>query len=69
MYTIIQKIYEENKKILQEGLKKVFKGEDISSLTVAIKDFTDIMGKEKSSSEFKIVSKVDSNLINIQKSI
>ena len=35
MYTIIQKIYEENKKILQEGLKNVFKGEDISSLIYA----------------------------------
>ena len=46
MYTIIQKIYEKNNKILKEGLKKVLNGEDISSLTGAIKDFTDILGKE-----------------------
>ena len=42
MYAIIQKIYEENKKVLQEGLNKVFNGDDVSSLTGAIKDFTDI---------------------------
>ena len=46
MYTIIQKIYEKNNKILKEGLKKVLNGEDVSSLTGAIKDFTDILGKE-----------------------
>ena len=46
MYTIIQKIYEKNNKILKEGLKKVLSGEDVSSLTGAIKDFTDILGKE-----------------------
>lgn len=45
MYSIIQKIYEENKKVLQEGLKKVLNGDDISTLTGAIKDFTDILGK------------------------
>ena len=46
MYSIIQKIYEKNNKILKEGLKKVLNGEDVSSLTGAIKDFTDILGKE-----------------------
>ena len=46
MYSIIQKIYEKNNKILKEGLKKVLSGEDVSSLTVAIKEFTDILGKE-----------------------
>ena len=45
MYAIIQKIYEENKKVLQEGLKKVLNGDDISTLTGAIKDFTDTLGK------------------------
>lgn len=59
MYAIIQKIYEENKKVLQEGLKKVFNGDDVSSLTGAIKDFTDIMGKELFS---EIVTQVD-NLV------
>ena len=29
MYSIIQKIYEENNKILKEGLKNVFNGADI----------------------------------------
>lgn len=47
----------------QEGftrrLKKVFNGEDISSLTGAIKDFTDIMGKELLS---EIVTQVE-NLV------
>ena len=38
MYSIIQKIYEKNNKILKEGLKKVLSGEDVSSLTVAIKN-------------------------------
>lgn len=46
MYSIIQKIYEKNNKILKEGVKKVLNGEDISSLTGAIKDFTDVLGKE-----------------------
>ena len=46
MYSIIQKIYEKNNKILKEGLKNVLNGADISSLTGAIKDFTDILGKE-----------------------
>lgn len=59
MYAIIQKIYEKNKKVLQDGLKKVFNGEDISTLTGAIKDFTDIMGKELLS---EIVSQVE-NLV------
>lgn len=46
MYSIIQKIYEKNNKILKEGVKKVLNGNDVSSLTIAIKDFTDILGKE-----------------------
>lgn len=46
MYSIIQKIYEKNNKILKEGLKNVLEGADVSSLTGAIKDFTDILGKE-----------------------
>ncbi len=46
MYSIIQKIYEKNNKILKEGLKKALSGEDVSSLTVAIKEFIDILGKE-----------------------
>ena len=46
MYLIIQKIYEENNKILKEGLNKVLNGADISSLTSSIKKFTDILGKE-----------------------
>ena len=46
MYTIIQKIYEKNNKILKEGIKKVFEGADVSSLTTAISDFTNEMGKE-----------------------
>ncbi len=46
MYSIIQKICEKNNKILEEGLKNVLNGADISSLTSAIKDFTDILGKE-----------------------
>ena len=37
MYLIIQKICEKNNKILKEGVKKVLNGEDISSLTGAIK--------------------------------
>ena len=46
MYLIIQKICEKNNKILKEGVKKVLNGEDISSLTGAIKEFTDVLGKE-----------------------
>lgn len=46
MYSIIQKIYEKNNQILKEGLKKVLSGEDVSSLTIAIKEFTDTLGKE-----------------------
>lgn len=46
MYSIIQKIYEKNNKILKEGLKNVLDGADVSALTGAIKDFTDILGKE-----------------------
>ena len=46
MYSIIQKIYEKNNKILKEGLKNVLNGADVSSLTGAIKEFTDILGKE-----------------------
>ena len=46
MYSIIQKIYEKNNKILKEGLKDVLNGADVSFLTGAIKDFTDILGKE-----------------------
>ena len=45
MYSIIQKIYEKNNKILKEGIKKVLNGEDVSSLTGAIKDFTDKLGR------------------------
>ena len=64
MYTIIQKIYEKNNKILKEGLKKVLKGEDISTLTGAIKDFTDILGKEL----FKeIVSQIDEIIFEDEK--
>ncbi len=59
MYSIIQKIYEKNNKILKEGLKKVLNGEDVSSLTIAIKDFTDILGKELFS---EIVTQID-NLV------
>lgn len=33
-------------KILKEVLKNVFDGADVSALTGAIKDFTDILGKE-----------------------
>ena len=46
MYSIIQKIYEKNNKILKEGLKEVLNWADVSALTGAIKDFTDILGKE-----------------------
>lgn len=33
-------------KILKEGVKKVLNGEDVNFLTSAIKDFTDVLGKE-----------------------
>ena len=56
MYSIIQKIYEKNNKILTEGLKKVLSGEDVSSLTIAIKEFTDVLGKELFS---EIVRQID----------
>ena len=56
MYSIIQKIYEKNNKILKEGLKKVLSGEDVSSLTISIKEFTDILGKELLS---EIVKQID----------
>ena len=46
MYSIIQKIYEKNNKILKEGVKKVLNGADVSVLTGAIKDFTDIFGQD-----------------------
>lgn len=59
MYSIIQKIYEKNNKILKEGLKKVLSGEDISTLTGAIKEFTDNLGKELLS---EIVTQVE-NLV------
>lgn len=59
MYSIIQKIYEKNNKILKEGIKKVLGGEDVSSLTIAIKEFTDILGKELFS---EIVTQID-NLV------
>ena len=59
MYSIIQKIYEKNNKILKEGLKNVLNGADVSSLTGAIKDFTDILGKELFS---EIVTQIE-NLI------
>ena len=59
MYQIIQKIYEKNNKILKEGLKKVLNGADVSTLTGAIKDFTDTLGKELFS---EIVTQIE-NLI------
>lgn len=46
MYSIIQKICEKNNKILKEGVKKVLDVDDVSYLTGAIKNFTDILGKE-----------------------
>ena len=58
MYLIIQKIYEENKEILEEGLKNVFNGADVSSLTGAIKDFTDILGKELFSEMVNQIDKI-----------
>ena len=58
MYSIIQKIYEKNNKILKEGLKKVFNGADVSSLTGAIKEFTDILGKELFSEMVNQIDKV-----------
>ena len=59
MYQIIQKIYEKNNKILKEGVKKVLNGADVSTLTGAIKDFTDTLGKELFS---EIVTQIE-NLI------
>ena len=59
MYLIIQKIYEKNNKILKEGIKNVLNGADVSSLTGAIKDFTDVLGKELFS---EIVSQIE-NLV------
>lgn len=59
MYSIIQKIYEKNNKILKEGLKNVLNGADVSSLTSAIKEFTDVLGKELFS---EIVTQIE-NLI------
>lgn len=59
MYSIIQKICEKNNKILKEGVKKVLDGDDVSSLTGAIKEFTDILGKELFS---EIVAQVE-NLV------
>ena len=59
MYSIIQKIYEKNNKILKEGLKNVLNGADVSSLTSAIKEFTDALGKELFS---EIVTQIE-NLI------
>lgn len=38
MYLIIQKIYEKNKGKLEEGLKKVINGEDVSVLTGIVVD-------------------------------
>ena len=64
MYLIIQKIYEKNNTILKEGLKKVLNGDDISSLTAAIKEFTDILGKELFS---EIVSQVDKIIFEDEK--
>ena len=40
MYSIIQKIYEKNNKILKEGLKNVLNGADVSVLTGAMKKGT-----------------------------
>lgn len=59
MYAIIQKICEKNNRILKEGVKKVLNGEDVSSLTIAIKKFTDNLGKELLS---EIVTQID-NLV------
>ena len=65
MYSIIQKIYEKNNKILKEGLKSVLNGGDVSSLTGAIKEFTDILGKELFS---EIVTQIE-NLVFGEKSL
>ena len=61
MYSIIQKIYEKNNKILKEGLKNVLNGADVSSLTSAIKDFTDVLGKELFS---EIVMQIENLVFN-----
>ena len=47
-----------NNKILKEGLKKVFNGADVSSLTGAIKEFMDILGKELFSEMVNQIDKV-----------
>lgn len=64
MNLIIQKIYEKNNKILKEGIKKVLSGEDVSSLTGAIKEFTDELGKELLS---EIVSQIDNVIFEDKK--
>ena len=64
MYSIIQKIYEKNNKILKEGLKNVLNGADVSTLTGAIKDFTDILGKELFS---EIVTQIENLVFNDEK--
>ena len=64
MYLIIQKIYEKHKEILKEGLKKVFNGEDVSSLTGAIKKFTDNMGEDLLA---EIVGQVDKVIFDDEK--
>lgn len=58
MYSIIQKIYEKNNSILKEGLKKVFQGEDFSSLTSAIAEFTNILGRELLSEMVKQIDEI-----------
>lgn len=64
MYSIIQKIYEKNNKILKEGLKNVLNGADVSTLTGAIKDFTDILGKELFS---EIVTQIENLVFDYEK--
>ncbi len=64
MYSIIQKIYEKNNKILKEGLKNVLNGADVSTLTGAIKDFTDILGKELFS---EIVTQIENLVFDDEK--
>ena len=65
MYSIIQKIYEKNNKIIKEGLKKVFNGADVSSLTGAIKEFTDTLEKELFS---EMVNQIDKVIFDDKKS-
>ena len=64
MYSIIQKIYEKHKEILKEGVKKVFNGEDVSSLTGAIKRFTDNMGEDLLA---EIVGQIDKVIFDDEK--